>query len=297
MVSVLIHSRRCLEIISFMPKSPLRYPGGKQKAIPQIANYLPEKFSQYREPFIGGGSVSLYIMDKYPNVPCWINDLNEELYHFWNQVKSNLPELVERVAQVKRETSDGRTLFNSLAAADASTMTPIERAVRFFVLNRITFSGTIESGGYSNASFNTRFTESSITRLSDLRGCLENTRVTNYDYSVLLEEPGEDVFIFLDPPYLSKTRSKLYGRKGDLHTSFDHARFAQLMCECPHKWLITYDDCEEVRSYFAFAHIYTWELQYGMNNYMQGKAQKGKELFITNYPVDVYKAPTLTLIG
>jgi DNA adenine methylase len=277
-----------------MPKSPLRYPGGKQKAIPQIANYLPESFKEYREPFIGGGSVLLYILQNNPDRLCWINDLNPELYYFWLHVKSDLPEFVDRVWKVKRESSDGRALFNRLATADTSAMTPIDRAVRFFVLNRITFSGTIESGGYSSASFNTRFTDSSIERLSNLQGCLENTRVTNLDYSTLLPEPGEDVFIFLDPPYLSKTKSKLYGKKGDLHTYFDHDRFAKLMSECPHKWLITYDNCDEVRQNFAFARIYEWELQYGMNNYRQGKAAKGKELFITNYPVKTGSIPTLT---
>jgi DNA adenine methylase len=276
-----------------MPKSPLRYPGGKQKAIPQIATFVPKKFKEFREPFVGGGSVLFYILQKYPKLPCWANDLNPELYHFWSQVKTNLPELVGQVSRIKQESKDGRTLFDALASAETSTMSSLERAVRFFVLNRITFSGTIESGGYSNSSFEGRFTESSIQRLSELNGCLNNTRITNSDYSVLLQEPGEDVLIFLDPPYLSKTHSKLYGRKGDLHTCFDHYRFAQLMVECQHKWLITYDDCEEVRQNFAFAHIYEWELQYGMNNYMQGKAEKGKELFISNYSIEIYETPTL----
>ena len=55
------------------------------------------------------------------------------------------------------------------------------------------------------------------------------------------------------------------------------------MSECSHKWLITYDDCEEVKRNFSFAYIYEWKLQYGMNNYKQEKAGIGKELFITNY--------------
>lgn len=269
-----------------MLKSPLRYPGGKQKAIPQIAHYLPPKFKEFREPFVGGGSVFFHILQKHSSMPCWVNDRNPELYYFWHQVTTNLPELVESVYQVKKQTTDGRALFKSLASADTSIMSPLERAVRFFVLNRITFSGTIESGGYSAASFKGRFTDSSIERLAALDGCFINTRVTNFDYRVLLTEPGEDVFIFLDPPYLSKTQSKLYGRKGDLHTCFDHSRFAKLMAECSHKWLITYDNCEQVQRSFSFAYIYEWELQYGMNNYKQKKADKGKELFITNYPVE-----------
>jgi len=60
-----------------------------------------------------------------------------------------LPELVDRIWQVKHTTADGRALFEELAAADTSHWSTLERAVRFFVLNRITFSGTIESGGYS----------------------------------------------------------------------------------------------------------------------------------------------------
>lgn len=59
------------------------------------------------------------------------------------------------------------------------------------------------------------------------------------------------------------------------------------MSECQHQWLITYDDCEAVRQNFSFAYLYEWDLQYGMNNYKQGKAQKGKELFISNYPVEL----------
>lgn len=50
--------------------------------------------------------------------------------------------------------------------------------------------------------------------------------------------------------------------------------------------MITYDDSPEVRKLFKFANIYEWELQYGMNNYKQSKAEKGKELFITNYKLE-----------
>jgi DNA adenine methylase len=269
-----------------MIKSPLRYPGGKQRAIAQIANYLPQSFHEFREPFIGGGSVFLYICQTYPDIKYWINDLNEELYHFWLQSQHNLPALVEQVWQVKKSETCGRELFNQLAKADTAKMTSLERATRFFVLNRISFSGTIESGGYSEASFLGRFTDSSIDRLAALDQSLVNTKITNLDYGQLLEEPGENVFIFLDPPYLANRQSRLYGKKGNLHTFLDHNRFAKLMQNCPHQWLITYDDCEQVRENFAFAFIYEWELQYGMNNYKQKQAKKGNELFITNYPMD-----------
>lgn len=106
---------------------------------------------------------------------------------------------------------------------------------------------------------------------------------------------GNGVFIFLDPPYLEKSKSRLYGVNGDLHISFDHRRFAQNMKVCKHKWLITYDDSDDIRKMFSFANIYEWELQYGMNNYKQKNARKGKELFISNYDIGLLNQEELQL--
>ncbi|WP_228023937.1 DNA adenine methylase [Synechocystis salina] len=265
-------------------KSPLRYPGGKSKALKQILPYIPAQIKEYREPFIGGGSVFLAIkqifgdnINKY-----WINDLNFDLYCFWQWAQDGITELTDAVTEVKNQQTDGRKLFAKLTE-DGLELNEFARAVRFFVLNRITFSGTVESGGYSQQAFEKRFTNSSIARLNDLGKMLTNVAITNLDYQQLIDSPGEGVFIFLDPPYLSATKSKLYGKKGDLHTSFDHQRFAEIMKACPHKWLITYDDSEEIRKLFSFAQIIEWDLQYGMNNYKQEKASKGKELMIKNY--------------
>lgn len=277
-----------------MIKSPLRYPGGKSRAIKHIATHLPKKFLEYREPLVGGASVFFYVKQTFPNIQYWINDLNEELYLFWKCTQANLQQLVEKIEYQRDICINGKALFTELTTKDINfeNLSSVERAVRFFILNRITFSGTVESGGFSQEAFDKRFTYSSIERLASLDKLLQEVRITNYDYSVLLEEPGEDVFIFLDPPYLSATQSRLYGKRGNLHTSFDHRRFAQLLRECPHQWMITYDDSDEViQNFKSFAYIYKWELQYGMNNYKQGKAAKGKEVIITNYEVNLNVEP------
>jgi DNA adenine methylase len=268
-----------------MIRSPLRYPGGKSRAIANILEHIPQQFTELREPFVGGGSVFLHLQQLKPELKTWINDLNYDLYVFWKCVRSDLDQLTQEIWHIKSTRTDGKALFRELTQVDPSQLNELERAVRFFVLNRITFSGTIESGGFSQQAFEQRFTNSSIERLSKLRHLLDPVKITNQDYSALLTEPSPDelVFIFLDPPYFSVKKSKLYGKKGDLHTSFDHNRFAELLKKCPHPWLITYDDCPEIREKFDFAHIYTWELQYGMNNYKQQTASKGKELFIANY--------------
>ncbi|MEH2448159.1 MAG: DNA adenine methylase [Nostoc sp.] len=272
-----------------MIKSPLRYPGGKSKAINQIVEYLPKNFSEFREPFVGGGSVFIYLRQKFPHIKIWINDLNRELFFFWKFAQSDITQLVKEIRHIQVKYTDGKLLFTELTSVDVNNLSDLERAVRFFVLNRITFSGTVESGGFSQEAFHKRFTNSSIERLEKLEYILsENVKITNLDYSHLLKPEGENVFLFLDPPYFIATKSKLYGKNGNLHTSFEHQRFAEILQQCHHSWLITYDDSPRIRENFQWANISAWELQYGMNNYKQSGADKGKELFITNYEVKLY---------
>ncbi|MDZ8235756.1 MAG: DNA adenine methylase [Nostoc sp. ChiQUE01a] len=254
----------------------------------QIVEYLPDNFSEFREPFVGGGSVFIYLKQKFPDLKIWINDLNRELFLFWKFAQFDIAQLVKEIRQIKVKYRDGKLLFAELTSVDVNKLSDFERAVRFFVLNRITFSGTVESGGFSQEAFHKRFTDSSIERLEKLENILaKNVEITNLDYSHLLSQAGEKVFLFLDPPYFNATKSKLYGKDGDLHTSFQHQRFAELLQQCDHRWLITYDDSPQIRENFQWANISEWELQYGMNNYKQNGAAKGKELFITNYKLQL----------
>ena len=244
---------------------------------------LPDDFDEYREPFVGGGSFFIYLRQERPDLKIWINDLNPELYYFWKYAQLDSRGLASEILLIKKKRQDGQGLFNELLAVDVASLTEFERAVRFFVLNRITFSGVVESGGYSQLAFETRFTDSSIERVSKLSALLEGVLITHLDYRQLLQDGGTSVFTFLDPPYFKATKSRLYGKNGVLHTSFNHDEFAREMKRCNHSWLITYDDSPEIRKNFVYANIYEWQLQYGMNNYKQGKAEKGSELFITNY--------------
>lgn len=270
-----------------MIKSPLRYPGGKSRAIQQMKSLLPKEFKEYREPFVGGGSFFIYLRQVYPKLKIWINDLNPELYFFWKYAQIDSEKLAKETLKIKSERTNGRDLFNELVNVNSENLSEFERAVRFFILNRITFSGVVESGGYSQLAFVGRFTESSIERVAKLGKLLEGIKITHLDYRELLSDDGKEVFTFLDPPYFKATKSKLYGKNGILHTGFNHNEFALEMTKCNHSWLITYDDSPQIRENFEFANIYDWELQYGMNNYQQGKADKGSELFISNYKLPI----------
>jgi DNA adenine methylase len=264
-----------------MIKSPLRYPGGKSRAVDTIAKLIPD-FDEFREPFLGGGSVFVYVKQRFPNKIFWVNDLYAELYKFWEMTQKDVDTLIAKVNEWKGKYLIGKELYQYLND-NLENFNDLERAAAFFVYNRITFSGTTLSGGYSEGAFTGRFTESSIKRLNDLGKVINGSLITNYDYEELLKKEGENVFVFLDPPYYSATKLALYGKNGHLHKSFDHKRFAENMKNCQHKWLITYDDSEYIRNLFSFAHVTSWNLTYGMRNITENSDQIGKELFISNY--------------
>ncbi|MDR1552743.1 MAG: DNA adenine methylase [Prevotellaceae bacterium] len=274
-----------------MIKSPLRYPGGKSRAVETIAQLLPD-FDEFREPFLGGGSVFVYVKQRFPNKKYWINDLYTELYKFWEMTQKDVDGVIAKVYEWKNKYQTGKELYQFLNE-NFEKFNDLERAAAFFVYNRITFSGTTLSGGYSEGAFTGRFTESSIQRLNDLRKIINSSLITNYDYKEVVQKEGENVFIFLDPPYYSATKSALYGKNGNLHKSFDHKRFAETMKRCPHKWLITYDDSEYIRDLFSFANIQSWSLTYGMRNITENSDQTGKELFIANFPIKMKKQKSL----
>lgn len=268
-------------------KTPLRYPGGKSKAIKFINPIIPGDFAEFREPFVGGGSVFIDAKQNINSDAVYkINDINFDLYCFWKYARDECEKLYNAVKNIKETEQDGKKLF--IEYREEKIYSDFERAVRFFVMNRITFSGTVDSGGYSQQAFENRFTFSSIEKIKELSELLSEVEIYNKDYTDILFEDGKNVFIFLDPPYYSQAKSKLYGNNGHFHTSFNHAAFADNMRLCNHRWLITLDDCEENRELFNFANINEWELQYGMNNYKQNSAAVGKELFISNYDIAEY---------
>jgi DNA adenine methylase len=115
---------------------------------------------------------------------------------------------------------------------------------------------------------------------------LKNHFNHSIDYEEVIKAEGESVFIFLDPPYFSATKSALYGKNGKLHKGFDHERFAKVMKNCNHKWLITYDNSDYIKDLFNFANIVEWNLMYGMRNITQSSDQLGKEIFITNFEIN-----------
>lgn len=270
-------------------KSPFRYPGGKSRAIQYLKEYFPTNFKEYREPFFGEGSVGIYLIQKYASakqIKFFANDCNYDVYCFWHILKTQGNHLIAEIQKLKEAFKNGRELYHFLLARRNEHLSNIQRAVDFFILNRITFSGVVDCGGYSQKAFESRFTQSSIERLKPMQGILDNFHFYSNDYQELLHKNGEDVFIFLDPPYYGTIKSKLYGKKGDLHTHFDHKTLCENLKNTNHRFLLTYDNNETIKKLYEDFYLQEWNLQYGMNNYKQTKASIGKELLISNFKLE-----------
>lgn len=272
-----------------MIRSPLRYPGGKSRAVERIAALVPP-FAEFREPFVGGGSVFIYLRQQFPEKRFWINDKYSELITFWQVLQENSDALIEKIWEWKHEFSEGKRLHHFLRE-NKQNFDALETAAAFFIFNRITFSGTTEAGGFSDQAFRLRFTNSSIERLKKMPEVLREVEITNFDYEEIVLAEGENVFLFLDPPYFSAKDSALYGKNGHLHKSFDHERFAAVLRNCPHRWLLTYDDSPFIRELFSFANVTSWNLMYGMRNITENSKQLGNELFISNYEINEISSP------
>lgn len=264
--------------------SPLRYPGGKSCVAEKIISLVPP-FKEFREPFVGGGSIFICLKQKFPDKTFWINDIYADLACFWRQTQLNSKKVLKQIRDWKDEFSESKPLHKFLRE-NKESFNEIQTAAAFFIFNRITFSGTTEAGGFSEQAFQKRFTDSSIERLAKIPNVLQGVKITSFDYEKVISTEGEEVFLFLDPPYFSATNSALYGKNGHLHKSFDHERLAEVLKKCPHQWFLTYDDSPFVRELFSFAEITDWSLTYGMRNVTENSNQKASELFISNYKLN-----------
>ncbi|MGX3044197.1 DNA adenine methylase [Helicobacter sp. T3_23-1056] len=273
---------------STLIKSPLRYPGGKSRAIKFLSKFLPKDIDEFREPFFGGSSFSLYLAQnpRYKQTKIYANDINSELFCFWQSLQTRPNELINGILELKNRFQNGRDLYRFILSRRESPLDTLTRGIDFFILNRITFSGVVDSGGYSQKAFESRFTPSSVERLGTTQGILGNFCFSNSDYAGFLQGKPSDnksVFVFLDPPYFSASKSKLYGKKGILHTAFNHNELCQNLKSTKHKFLLTYDNSAFIRELYGDFCLVEWDLQYGMNNVNSQNAPKGKELLISNF--------------
>ena len=262
-------------------RSPLRYPGGKQRAAKRIADLFPSDSPlRIASPFFGGGSVELELASRGHTIVG--SDFFAPVAAFWQQLKNNRDDLhsvameweprMNKVQfyklqeQLRQELAQPKPCFKRLAWL-------------FFVINRSSFSGATLSGGMATGD---RFNENAVNRLLPVD--LSKIEVRHGDYWNQLFDRKRRRFrfdaVYADPPYCLEV-SKLYGDQGSTHESFDHERFAKHMNWCSKQGarvVISYNDCPTVRELFKGWTFRDISWKYGMNT-----SKQSNEVLITNF--------------
>jgi len=275
-------------------KTPLRYPGGKSRACEKMGPYFPDlrNYEEFREPFLGGGSVAIYITKKYPGLNIWVNDLYEPLVNFWQQLQIFGTDLKDKLVDLKSVNNTpnlAKELFlKAKEQINDQSLPSIDRAVAFYVVNKCSFSGLTESSSFSEQASNNNFSLRGIEKLPSYSTLIANWRITNYSYDYLLDG-NMGAFVYLDPPY--DIKDNLYGRKGSMHKGFDHDKFAADCASCYMHQLISYNSDQLVKDRFVGEKWKTGEfdLTYTMRSvgeYMREQKER-KELLLFNYNKDL----------
>ena len=271
-------------------KTPLRYPGGKSRACTKMDQYFPDlrDYVEFREPFLGGGSVAIHISKKYPHLKITVNDLYEPLINFWLQLQESGKELEENIKNYKSthpEPISARELFNeSKKRVNDQKFDSLERASAFYIVNKCSFSGLTESSSFSQQASISNFSMRGIEKLSGYSELITNWNITNNPYEDLIENDiHDDIFMYLDPPY--DIKDNLYGKKGEMHKSFDHDKFADDCDKSDIDMLVSYNSNQLVKDRFKDWTAAEFDLTYTMRSvgeYMRDQ-QKRKELLLLNY--------------
>jgi len=244
-------------------KSPLRYPGGKTRAVKIIEKYVKAHYPGCKtllSPFFGGGSFEIYLHDQGWKV--YGNDLFKPLYVFWKQTQSveGLEALVRSVHSKMPVTKEA---FMNMRESIMKLTNPLDIATAYYIINRTSFSGATFCGGFSSQAASGRLNEASLATLDSLK--IGKIEFSNLDYSEFLDtHPDTDnTLIYADPPYY--ITSYIYGKDGDMHESFNHVSFAAKI-KSRKNWILSYNDCQYIRDLYAGCRIFKESWSYGMNS-------------------------------
>ena len=273
-------------------KTPLRYPGGKSRAVKKMAQFLPDmnNYTEYREAFLGGGSFALWMTQTYPHLDIWVNDLYEPLYNFWCELRDNGKKMRDQLVQLKTRHPDptsAKVLFleaKEYLSNDPRKCDLTARAVSFYIVNKCSFSGLSESSSFSRQASDSNFSLRGIEKLPYYSQLIRKWNITNLSYEQLLTDE-KDIFVYLDPPY--DIKSNLYGKKGGMHKGFDHDRFYFDCDKFKCDQMVSYNSSNLIKSRFLNWRPYEYDHTYTMRSvgeYMKDQ-QTRKELLLLNYEV------------
>lgn len=252
-----------------MNYSPLRYPGGKAKIAPLVELLIQKAEIQnavYVEPFAGGAGVALALLMNNAVDEVVINDYDKAIYSVWRAIKEDtqcLIDLIRSTPVTVEEWHKQKSIYNS-----QNNHYSLELAFATFFLNRTNRSGILNAGpigGYSqtgNYLIDARFNrEQLIERIQIIAKEKKRIHIYNKDIRSFLKSyipVGNNIFIYLDPPYYNKGQALYKNFLGDQ----DHEEISNIVKQLPCYWIVTYDEEKKIRDLYQGYPCKTFNLSY-----------------------------------
>ena len=248
---------------------PLSYLGGKNRIAKKIIALIPEHTS-YIEPFCGGAQVFFH---KEPSKVELLNDLNEDIFNFLRICQMHHEELLRYL----HYCIVSRRWFDLFEQTPPETMTDIQRAARFFFLQKNCYAGLILRQNFvCSVQDGSNFNPETLPKvLRNAHERLLNVQLECLPYQDILRKYDRPfTFFYLDPPYFNRPYYKFNFEEKD------YLEIAGLLANLKGKFLLSLNDVPEMRRIFAGFNIKTLEMTYSS----QPKAgNKYSELLISNY--------------
>ena len=248
---------------------PLPYIGGKNQLAAKIIRALPEHIT-YVEPFAGGAQV---LFHKSPSNVEVLNDLDFDIMNFFRVCQWHYHELIRYL----QYCLIGRKWFDLLSNTRPETLTDIQRAGRFFYLQKNAFGGLIVNQHYhygviQRPNYNPVRIPEIIEQTHER---LLQVQIESLPYQQILERYDRTTTVFyLDPPYWER---KLYRHN---FTEQNFVELEGLLHQIRGKFLLSLDDHPEVRRIFQKWHLSSVEISYTAQRKV---GKRYSELFISNY--------------
>ena len=265
--------------------SPLRFPGGKAKVYDKVINFFVlNKFSSitYVEPFAGGSGLALLLLKNNKVDNLILNDVDKGIYSFWTSVLKYNAKFIDMIDKVNISIEEREKQIYIYAQKDKLDINNKENILSLglatFYLNRVNRSGILKAGviGGKNQNGNykmdCRFNkENLIKKIKEIYSYKDRIEFHNKDVldfiDYLSNKNKEKTFIFFDPPY--------YKKGSELYTNYfihdDHVKLARKIESIESNWIVTYDNCDEIKKIYCNYDIKEFDINYTLENKIKTK--------------------------
>jgi DNA adenine methylase len=257
-----------------LPRSPLRYPGGKSS----LANFFNAVIARrgldtYVEPYAGGAgaAIELLLTDSVSEII--INDLDPAIYSFWHSVTYNSDGFLARLESTPLTLDEWRVQQQIYRNCDQSDSLALGFAT--FYLNRTNRSGVMNAGVIGGQNQNGKYRigarydrDSLAKRIEAIANQRKRIKVTNEDGVATIRRAmrRKAALIYADPPYYAKG-SYLYLNSFD---DAQHERLASVLnSSADRNWILSYDDHERIRELYADRSHFNFQLHYSAHQRAQ----------------------------